>query len=84
MAAAGEIGALAVAIGLSVWRAREEKQVTAYGSARRADRTEVHLVKLLGDDGVMLGRWHGHYLRHDGPEHVLCFAPSGAAKALAL
>jgi hypothetical protein len=54
VAAAGEIGALAVAIGLSVRPAREEKQVTTYRSARWADLTEVHQAKLLGDDGVVL------------------------------
>ena len=31
---------------------------------------------LLGPDGVVLGRLIEGYLRHDGPEHVLCFAPT--------
>ena len=30
---------------------------------------------LLGSDGVVLGKLDQDYLRHDGPEHVLCFAP---------
>lgn len=75
IAASGGIAAAAVAIALSVWRAREVKKVTTYGSARWAETREVRLAGLLGHDGVMLGRWRHEYLRHDGPEHVLCFAP---------
>jgi type IV secretion system protein VirD4 len=33
---------------------------------------------------VLLGRWRGHYLRHDGPEHVLCFAPTRSGKGVGL
>lgn len=84
VAAAGGITALAVAINLSVWRARESKQVTTYGSARWADVAQVHHAQLLEEDGVMLGRWEGHYLRHDGPEHVLCFAPTRSGKGVGL
>ena len=32
----------------------------------------------------MLGQWHGAYLRHDGPEHVLCFAPTRSGKGVGL
>ena len=35
-------------------------------------------------DGVLLGRWKGAYLRHDGPEHVLCFAPTRSGKGVGL
>jgi type IV secretion system protein VirD4 len=35
---------------------------------------------MLGSDGVVLGRYRGAYLRHDGPEHVLCFAPTRSGK----
>ena len=38
----------------------------------------------FGDDGVLLGRWRGDYLRHDGPEHVLCFAPTRSGKGVGL
>ena len=37
---------------------------------------EVSAARLLGLNGVMLGRLGPDYLRHDGPEHVLCFAPT--------
>jgi type IV secretion system protein VirD4 len=39
---------------------------------------------MLGHDGVLLGRWHDDYLRHDGPEHVLCFAPTRSGKGVGL
>ena len=32
----------------------------------------------------MLGRYEDHYLRHDGPEHVLCFAPTRSGKGVGL
>jgi hypothetical protein len=78
IAASGGIAAV-VAIAMSVWRAREAKKVTTYGSARWAETREVREAGLLGHDGVLLGRWRGDYLRHDGPEHVLCFAPTRIA-----
>ena len=73
IAASGGITAVIVAIAMSVWRAREVKRVTTYGSARWAETREVRDAGLLGNDGVLLGRWRDQYLRHDGPEHVLCF-----------
>jgi len=84
IAATGGIAAFLIAVAMSVWRARETKKVTTYGSARWADTSEIRHAGLLGDDGVMLGRWHGHYLRHDGPEHVLCFAPTRSGKGVGL
>ena len=39
---------------------------------------------LLHPDGVLLGRWRGAYLRHHGPEHVLCFAPTRSGKGVGL
>ena len=32
----------------------------------------------------LLGRWRDDYLRHDGPEHVLCFAPTRSGKGVGL
>jgi type IV secretion system protein VirD4 len=84
IAAAGGIAAIAVAITMSVWRAREVKRVTTYGSARWADAREVRDAGLLRPDGVILGRWRNAYLRHDGPEHVLCFAPTRSGKGVGL
>ena len=84
IAVSGGFIAMAVAIGMSVWRAREAKKVETYGSARWADTEEVKAAGLLSPDGVVLGRYHRDYLRHDGPEHVLCFAPTRSGKGVGL
>jgi type IV secretion system protein VirD4 len=73
-----------VAIAMSVWRAREAKRATTYGSARWAEAREVREAGLTGHDGALLGRWRDHYLRHNGPEHVLCFAPTRSGKGVGL
>jgi type IV secretion system protein VirD4 len=84
IAASGGIAAIVVAITMAVWRAREAKKVTTYGSACWAETREVRRAGLLHADGVLLGRWQGAYLRHDGPEHVLCFAPTRSGKGVGL
>lgn len=84
IAASGGFIAVAVAIGMSVWRAREAKNVETYGSARWARADEVRAAGLLGPDGVVLGKFDSAYLRHDGPEHVLCFAPTRSGKGVGL
>jgi type IV secretion system protein VirD4 len=63
---------------MSIYRAREAKDVRTFGSARWADPHEIASAGLLGDDGVVLGKLDRNYLRHDGAEHVLCFAPTRA------
>jgi len=84
IAASGGFISIAAAIGMSVWRAREAKNVETYGSARWARADEVRAAGLLGADGVVLGKLDRDYLRHDGPEHVLCFAPTRSGKGVGL
>ena len=84
IAASGGIVATIVAIGMSVWRAREAQNVETYGSARWARLNEVKAAHLLDQDGVILGKLDRDYLRHDGPEHVLCFAPTRSGKGVGL
>ncbi|WBU64763.1 conjugal transfer protein TraG [Paracoccus aerodenitrificans] len=84
IAASGGFLSIAVAITLSVMRAREAADVDTYGSARWAARKEIEEAGLLGPDGVVLGRLDRDYLRHDGPEHVLCFAPTRSGKGVGL
>ncbi len=84
IATSGAFLAIAAAIGLSVHRAREAKYATTYGSARWADETDIRRGGLLGPDGVVLGKFTDAYLRHDGPEHVLCFAPTRSGKGVGL
>ena len=84
IAASGGFMSIAVAILMSVWRAREAKNVETYGSARWAEKREVKAAGLLDQDGVVLGKLEHDYLRHDGPEHVLCFAPTRSGKGVGL
>jgi len=84
LAAAGGAAAVISSISLSVWRAREAQRVTTYGSARWASEDEIAAAGLLGNDGVMLGRHRQHELRHDGPEHVMVFAPTRSGKGVGL
>ncbi|KXV60063.1 conjugal transfer protein TraG [Acetobacter senegalensis] len=84
IASSGGIIGSVVAIGLSILRAREARNVATYGSARWADVGEVTEAGLLDPDGVVLGRWDRDYLRHNGPEHVLCFAPTRSGKGVGL
>src|SRR5690606_39014908 len=53
-------------------------------SARWATKREIDRAGLLGDSGVFLGRKHGRYLRHDGPEHIMAFAPTRSGKGVGL
>ena len=84
IAAFGGFASIGIAIGMSVWRAREAKTITTYGSARWATNAEVRGAGLLQPDGVVLGRLGRDYLRHNGPEHVLCFAPTRSGKGVGL
>ena len=47
-------------------------------------RQEIRAAGLTAPDGVVLGRFERDYLRHDGPEHVLCFAPTRSGKGVGL
>ena len=51
IAASGGIAAVVVAIAMSVWRAREVKKVTTYGSPHWAETSGVRQPGLLGHDG---------------------------------
>ncbi|OJU50175.1 MAG: conjugal transfer protein TraG [Mesorhizobium sp. 61-13] len=84
VAASGGFVSIAAAILMSILRAREADNVETYGSARWATPAEVKTAHLLEPDGVVLGRIEREYLRHDGPEHVLCFAPTRSGKGVGL
>jgi type IV secretion system protein VirD4 len=84
IAASGGFASIIAAIAMSVARAREATNVVTYGSARWAMPAEARAASLLGQDGVVLGRFEHDYLRHDGPEHVLCFAPTRSGKGVGL
>lgn len=84
IAAAGGISGALFAIVNSVWRARQSQLVTTYGSARWATPKEIRAAGLFASKGVFLGRLENNYLRHDGPEHVMCFAPTRSGKGVGL
>ncbi len=82
-AGAGLSGACA-AIASSVWRARQTKRTTTYGSARWATTREIDAIGLTQPAGVFLGLKQKRYLRHNGPEHVMAFAPTRSGKGVGL
>jgi type IV secretion system protein VirD4 len=84
IAACSSLLALAVAVGMAIWRARQARQVTTYGSARWAGLEEVRTAGMTQSTGVFLGLFEEHYLRHQGPEHVLTFAPTRSGKGVGL
>jgi type IV secretion system protein VirD4 len=81
--ASGFVGC-AAAIAGSLWRARQAQHVTTYGSARWASSREIERAGLRDVAGVFLGRHDGGYLRHDGPEHIMAFAPTRSGKGVGL
>jgi type IV secretion system protein VirD4 len=59
-----------------------------HGSARWANKKDIEAAALLGQDGVYVGAWKDkgtlRYLLHNGPEHVLCYAPTRSGKGVGL
>lgn len=84
LAAGGGVLGTFTAITGSLLRARQSKHVTTYGSAEWATQKQISRSGLLGSSGVFLGRLDQNYLRHDGPEHVLAFAPTRSGKGVGL
>ena len=82
-AASGFVGC-AAAIAGSLWRARQNANVTTYGSARWASESEVAKAGMHEGAGVFLGKLNSQYLRHDGPEHIMAFAPTRSGKGVGL
>jgi type IV secretion system protein VirD4 len=82
-ASGGLVGAASAVMG-SVWRARQSRVVTTYGSAQWASLRDVTAAGLTRRTGMVLGRLGPQYLRHDGPEHVMAFAPTRSGKGVGL
>ncbi|AOU05339.1 type IV secretory system conjugative DNA transfer family protein [Legionella pneumophila] len=61
-----------------------------HGSARWANWEDLNSASLIGhDEGVYVGAFEDdkgeiHYLRHNGPEHVLTYAPTRSGKGVGL
>ncbi len=84
IAGAGGFVGCGAAVAGSLWRARQQRHLTTYGSARWADHRDVARAGLSNDAGAFLGTLDGRYLRHDGPEHVMAFAPTRSGKGVGL
>ena len=74
----------AFAVAGSVWRGRQAKRLTTYGSSRWSNTGDLKRAGLFDARGVFLGRTDDNYLRHDGPEHVMAFAPTRSGKGVGL
>ncbi len=61
-----------------------------HGSARWAEYEDIDKMGYLKNEGVYVGGWWDdkrkihYYLRHNGPEHILCFAPTRSGKGVGL
>ena len=82
------IGLLAVALIKVVAANTSKAHQYLHGSARWASLKEIKAAGLL-EGGVYVGGWMDkrgkfYYLRHDGPEHILTYAPTRSGKGVGL
>ena len=89
----GSAFAVALVYGLNIRRAKRlsENAEDLHGSARWASADDVAATGLLTSrQGAYVGGWCApqenrlHYLRHNGPEHILAFAPTRSGKGVGL
>ena len=77
-------------VGLIMLGKNSQAAKDLHGSAHWADRKEIEEMGYLAGQGVYVGGWWDErkkmqfYLRHDGPEHILCFAPTRSGKGVGL
>jgi type IV secretion system protein VirD4 len=88
--ALGETLAVVACASLVARASRGNARSDLHGSAHWATEREIEKMGLLqGGAGVYVGAWSAgdhrvRYLRHDGPEHVLAFAPTRSGKGVGL
>jgi type IV secretion system protein VirD4 len=84
---------VALVYAMNIRRAKKLSQNAEdlHGSARWATPEDIRATALLAaKQGAYVGGWHNpaagrlHYLRHDGPEHILAFAPTRSGKGVGL
>jgi type IV secretion system protein VirD4 len=67
---------------------KPEGRADLHGSAKWATKEEIEAAGLLNRAGVYVGGWMDKarqlYLRHNGPEHILAFAPTRSGKGVGL
>ena len=75
---------------LVIFGGKNQGNKDLHGSAYWADRKEIEDMGYLAGLGVYVGGWWDEkkrmqlYLRHNGPEHILCFAPTRSGKGVGL
>lgn len=97
IAAGGSVGSVIAAGGVMFYRTRKLQKGNEHlhGSARWAERADIIAAGLLPhegkpSEGVYVGGWVDpktqrlHYLRHNGPEHIIGFAPTRSGKGVGL
>ncbi len=93
LAAGGSLASVLLAALIMYSRTRKLQQGNEHlhGSARWAERKDIEEMGLIGKgEGVYIGGWEDkktgqiHYLRHNGPEHIIAFAPSRSGKGVGL
>ncbi len=83
------IGPQIVVIGISQFFLRKPEGVSdIHGTAHWANKKEITKAGLLEGTGVYVGGWQNknvlNYLRHNGPEHIMVFAPTRSGKGVGL
>ena len=85
------VGFLAVIVVKMLFKNTAKAYERLHGSARWAERADIESAGLLqkksASAGVYVGGWvdkkgNYHYLRHNGPEHVLTLAPTRSGKGV--
>jgi len=84
-------GALFFLLNLAHTKALSKNTEDLHGSARWATKADIEETNLIqAKQGVYVGGWHEksikhlHYLRHNGPEHILAFAPTRSGKGVGI
>jgi type IV secretion system protein VirD4 len=84
-------GALFFVLNLARTKALSKNTEDLHGSARWATKSDIEETNLMQPTtGVYVRAWyeqtikHLHYLRHNGPEHILAFAPTRSGKGVGI
>ena len=73
-----------------LFQRKEKKHLSVHGTAHWATKKEIEATHTLNrKDGLYIGGWRDkkrtlHYLRHNGDEHVIAFAPTRSGKGVGL
>ena len=92
IACGGMLVALLVSVFINLYHNKNllDNTESLHGSARWATSKDLHETGLLTTkQGVYVGAWKDErndlrYLKHDGPEHILAFAPTRSGKGVSL